>query len=84
MVTQYNSVYLSILLQDSECYTILLNQIAPDDSGVDLSPLQVSVTWQSHDLTFPYKEKDPEKRATLMLQQADKIGCRKFVRPKVS
>ena len=44
MVTQYNSVYLSILLQDSECYTILLNQIAPDDSGVDLSPLQVSVT----------------------------------------
>ncbi|XP_019859573.1 PREDICTED: plastin-2-like [Amphimedon queenslandica] len=54
-------------IMDSECYTVLLNQIAPDDAGVDLSPLQ---------------EKDPEKRATLMLQQADKIGCKKFVRPK--
>ena len=25
---------------------------------------------------------DPEKRAEKMLQQAHKIGCRKFVRPK--
>jgi len=25
---------------------------------------------------------DPEKRAEAMLKQADKIGCRKFVRPK--
>jgi len=54
-------------IKDSECYTILLNQIAPEDSGVDMSPMQ---------------ESDPEKRAEKMLQQAHKIGCRKFVRPK--
>ena len=29
-------------IKDSECYTILLNQIAPEDSGVDMSPMQVS------------------------------------------
>ncbi len=29
-------------ISDSECYTILLNQIAPEDSGVDMSPMQVS------------------------------------------
>ena len=28
-------------IKDSECYTILLNQIAPEDSGVDMSPMQV-------------------------------------------
>jgi hypothetical protein len=27
-------------IMDSECYTILLNQIAPDEANVDLSPLQ--------------------------------------------
>lgn len=27
-------------IKDSECYTILLNQIAPEDSGVDMSPMQ--------------------------------------------
>lgn len=26
-------------IKDSECYTILLNQIAPEDSGVDMSPM---------------------------------------------
>ena len=29
-------------INDSECYTILLNQIAPEDSGVDMSPMNVS------------------------------------------
>ena len=29
-------------IKDSECYTILLNQIAPEDAGVDMSPMQVS------------------------------------------
>ncbi|XP_065192722.1 plastin-2-like [Sycon ciliatum] len=53
-------------IKDSECYTILLSQIAPADSGVDRSPLQ---------------ESDLNKRADRMLQQADKIGCRAFVRP---
>ena len=54
-------------IMDSQCYTVLLNQIAPDELGIDMSPMQ---------------ESDPEKRATLMLQQADKMGCRKFVRSK--
>ncbi|XP_064384234.1 fimbrin-like [Halichondria panicea] len=54
-------------INDSECYTILLNQIAPEDSGVDMSPMN---------------ESDPDKRAEQMLNQANKIGCRKFVRPK--
>lgn len=30
----------------------------------------------------PMSESDPEKRAEKMLQQAAKIKCRKFVRPK--
>lgn len=54
-------------IKDSECYTILLNQIAPEDAGVDTSPLG---------------ESDVEKRAEKMLGEANKIGCRKFVRPK--
>ena len=29
-------------MQDSECYTVLLDQIAPAEAGVDLSPLSVS------------------------------------------
>ena len=29
-------------ISDSECYTVLLNQIAPPHSGVDMSPLSVS------------------------------------------
>lgn len=28
-------------IKDSECYTILLNQIAPEDSGVDMSPMGI-------------------------------------------
>lgn len=35
--------------------------------------LQISILFQENDL---------EKRADKMLQQAQKIGCRKFVRPK--
>ena len=30
-------------IKDSECYTILLNQITPEDSGVDMSPMQVHI-----------------------------------------
>jgi plastin-2 len=53
-------------IKDSECYTILIKQIAPAGSGVDTSALGIS---------------DETERAERMLQQADKIGCRKFVRP---
>nr|WAW84881.1 fimbrin 1 [Halisarca dujardinii] len=54
-------------IMDSENYTILLNQIAPPGSGVNRSPLD---------------EHDTSRRAEGMLQQADKLGCRKFVRPR--
>lgn len=54
-------------IKDSENYTILLNQIAPKHLGVDKSALGIS------DLT---------QRAERMLEQADKMGCRKFVRAK--
>jgi len=52
-------------IKDSEAYTYLLHQIAPKDAGVDLDPLKVA---------------DPTDRAEGMLGNADKIGCRKFVR----
>ena len=52
-------------IKDSEAYTILINQIAPQGSGVDTSALGIS---------------DHTKRADKMLDQAEKIDCRKFVR----
>jgi len=50
-------------LQDSESYTILLNRIAPNGE-CDKSAMGIS---------------DPKDRAERMLEQADKIGCRKFL-----
>eukprot|EP01120_Amphizonella_sp_Union-15-10_P011300 TRINITY_DN474_c0_g2_i1.p1 TRINITY_DN474_c0_g2~~TRINITY_DN474_c0_g2_i1.p1 ORF type:complete len:522 (-),score=107.79 TRINITY_DN474_c0_g2_i1:73-1638(-) len=54
-------------IKDSEAYTILLNQIAPKDKGVNTDALSV---------------KDVNKRAELVLDNADKIGCRKFLKPR--
>ncbi|XP_060807504.1 plastin-2 [Amyelois transitella] len=51
---------------DSEIYSYLLKQIAPDDAGVTLDALR------EHDLL---------RRAELMLQQAAKLRCRAFVAP---
>lgn len=51
-------------IKDSECYTILLNQLAPD--RCDKGPLSVS---------------DPTDRAKRLLDNADKINCKKFVKP---
>jgi len=51
-------------IKDSECYTILLNQL--DSKKCDKKALNVS---------------DPNQRAELVLQNADKLGCRKFLRP---
>jgi len=51
-------------IKDSECYTILLNQLSKQ---CDKRALQ---------------EGDKSKRAEIVLQNADKIGCRKFLRPK--
>ncbi|XP_046858889.1 plastin-3-like [Xenia sp. Carnegie-2017] len=53
-------------IMDSEAYTILLSQIAPPQLGIDESPL---------------REKDDLKRAELVLVNADKMKCRKFVQP---
>jgi len=52
-------------IKDSECYTILLNQIAPKSKGVDTKALN---------------EKDLTTRAELVLDNAEKLDCRKFLR----
>jgi len=53
-------------IKDSECYTILLYQIAPKSKGVDKTALTLT---------------DPYKRAEKVLENADKLDCKKFVRP---
>ncbi|KJE88506.1 fimbrin [Capsaspora owczarzaki ATCC 30864] len=54
-------------IKDSECYTILLKQIAPRQLGIDTSALN---------------ERDLEKRAGKVLDNAEKMDCRKFVRAR--
>jgi len=54
-------------ITDSEVYTYLLKQIAPMDAGVTMEALR------EHDLL---------RRAEVMLQQADKLGCRSFLTPE--
>merc|ERR1711962_1970032 len=54
-------------IKDSEIYTDLLHQIAPKDAGVNKTAMQKS---------------DLVERAGVMLDQADKIGCKQFVTPK--
>lgn len=54
-------------INDSEAYTHLLYQIAPLELGVTKEALM---------------ESDPLARAEIMLQQADKLGCRSFISPK--
>jgi len=54
-------------IKNSEAYTYLLHQIAPPDSGVTRDALM---------------EGDLLTRAELMLQQADKLGCRSFISPQ--
>lgn len=51
---------------DSEIYSHLLKQIAPEDAGVTLDAL---------------RETDLMRRAEVMLQQAAKLRCRAFVTP---
>ncbi|XP_013174790.1 PREDICTED: plastin-3 [Papilio xuthus] len=51
---------------DSEIYSYLLKQIAPDDAGVTLDAL---------------RETDLLRRAEVMLQQAARLRCRAFVTP---
>lgn len=54
-------------ISDSEAYTHLLYQIAPLEVGVTKEALM---------------EADPLSKAEIMLQQADKLGCRSFISPK--
>jgi len=54
-------------IADSEIYTHLLHTIAPFEVGVTKEALM---------------ESDAFKRAEIMLQQADKLGCRSFISPK--
>jgi plastin-3 len=53
-------------ISDSEIYSHLLKQIAPQDTDVTLEALL---------------EQNPLSRAETMLQQAAKLGCRSFVTP---
>jgi len=54
-------------IKDSECYTVLLKQIAPKHLGINTNALN---------------EKDTSKRADLMLANAEKMEARKFVQNK--
>ncbi|KAK8394116.1 hypothetical protein O3P69_006362 [Scylla paramamosain] len=54
-------------IKDSEIYTYLLKQIAPNDAGVTMEALS---------------EHDMISRAEIMLQQAEKLGCRSFLTPQ--
>jgi len=51
-------------IKDSEAYTILLNQLSPDQCNKN--------ALQKSDLT---------ERAKLVLDNADKLGCKKFLKP---
>lgn len=53
-------------ITDSEIYTHLIKQIAPNTAGVTLEALM---------------EPNHTTRAEIMLQQASKLGCRSFVTP---
>jgi len=53
-------------IKDSECYTILLSQISPKELNIDTSPLH---------------EKNLTVRAEKMLKNAEKMDCKRFVKP---
>ncbi|KAF2075329.1 hypothetical protein CYY_003358 [Polysphondylium violaceum] len=54
-------------IKDSENYTVLLKQIAPANAGVDTRALN---------------ESSVDKRAAIVLENADKLGCKKFLKPR--
>lgn len=54
-------------IKDSECYGILMKQIAPKEASVSLVDVMI--------------ESDMNKRAEVMLQQAEKLHCRHFIQP---
>ncbi|XP_074154535.1 plastin-1 [Sminthopsis crassicaudata] len=60
-------------IKDSKAYFHLLNQIAPKGDKDDEFPVTIDLSGLN--------ERNDMKRATLMLQEADKLGCRQFVSP---
>ncbi|XP_044525391.1 plastin-1 [Gracilinanus agilis] len=60
-------------IKDSRAYFHLLNQIAPKGDKDDQLPITIDLSG--------FNEKNDLKRAGLMLQEADKLGCRQFVSP---
>lgn len=85
-------------ITDSEIYSYLLKQIAPNDAGVTLEALRVIFGCPSRKRerrpcqrrmyqwwmkwfyrVGPLQESDLHRRAEVMLQQAEKLGCRSFV-----
>uniref|UniRef100_A0A8C5ALP9 Plastin-3 n=1 Tax=Gadus morhua TaxID=8049 RepID=A0A8C5ALP9_GADMO len=58
---------------DSRAYFHLLNQISPKGTEEDQPRIDISMAG--------FSEKDDLKRAEIMLQQADLLGCRQFVTP---
>ncbi|KAM9036452.1 plastin-1 isoform X2 [Sarcophilus harrisii] len=60
-------------IKDSRAYFHLLNQIAPKGDKDDELPITIDLSG--------FNETNDMKRATLMLQEADKLGCRQFVSP---
>ncbi|EGC37770.1 hypothetical protein DICPUDRAFT_149579 [Dictyostelium purpureum] len=53
-------------IKDSEVYTVLVRRITTKDAGVNIDALN---------------EEDLEKRASMVLENADKIGCKRFLKP---
>ncbi|XP_027731707.1 plastin-1 [Vombatus ursinus] len=60
-------------IKDSRAYFHLLNQIAPKGDTNDEPSITIDLSG--------FNEKNDLKRADLMLQEADKLGCRQFVSP---
>lgn len=60
-------------MQDSKAYYSLLNQVAPKGDEEGVPPITIDM--------MGLREKEDLKRAELMLEQAERLGCRQFVMP---
>ncbi|KAI9534566.1 Plastin-2 [Dissostichus eleginoides] len=60
-------------IKDSKAYYSILNQVAPKGDEEGIPPIAIDVSG--------LREKDDVQRAEMMLQQADRLGCRQFVMP---
>ncbi|XP_051768913.1 plastin-1 isoform X1 [Ctenopharyngodon idella] len=61
-------------IKDSRAYFHLLGQISPKGDGDDEMRIDIDMSGLN--------ERDDEKRAELMLRQADRMDCRQFVTPR--